>query len=91
MIIPENKKHIVLQAEKDVLKIQKQYMDGLITDGERYNKVIDIWAQSTEKIATEMVNGISTEEVTAADGKKRKVESFNPIYMMADSGARGSG
>lgn len=91
MIIPENKKHIVLQAEKDVLKIQKQYMDGLITDGERYNKVIDIWAQSTEKIATEMVNGISTEDVTGADGKKRKVESFNPIYMMADSGARGSG
>jgi len=91
MIIPENKKHIVLQAEKDVLKIQKQYMDGLITDGERYNKVIDIWAQSTEKIATEMVNGISTEEVIGADGKKRRAESFNPIYMMADSGARGSG
>ncbi len=91
MIIPENKKNIVLQAEKDVLKIQKQYMDGLITDGERYNKVIDIWAQSTEKIATEMVNGISMEDVTGADGKKRTVESFNPIYMMADSGARGSG
>ncbi len=91
MIIPENKKNIVLQAEKDVLKIQKQYMDGLITDGERYNKVIDIWAQSTEKIANEMVNGISTEEVTGADGKKRRAESFNPIYMMADSGARGSG
>ncbi len=91
MIIPENKKNIVLQAEKDVLKIQKQYMDGLITDGERYNKVIDIWAQSTEKIATEMVNGISTEEVTGADGKKRRAESFNPIFMMADSGARGSG
>ncbi|MEN6620268.1 MAG: DNA-directed RNA polymerase subunit beta' [Smithella sp.] len=91
MIIPENKKNIVLQAEKDVLKIQKQYMDGLITDGERYNKVIDIWAQSTEKIATEMVTGISTEEATGADGKKRTVESFNPIYMMADSGARGSG
>src|SRR5271157_2329742 len=90
IIIPENKKHIVLQADKDVLKIQKQYMDGLITDGERYNKVIDIWAQSTEKIASEMLNGISTEEVASADGKKRKIESFNPIYMMADSGARGS-
>ncbi|MCK7476036.1 MAG: hypothetical protein MZV49_26845 [Rhodopseudomonas palustris] len=51
MIIPENKKEIVAQADKDVLKIQKQYMDGLITDGERYNKVIDIWAQATEKIA----------------------------------------
>jgi len=91
MIIPENKKNIVTQADKDVLKIQKQYMDGLITDGERYNKVIDIWAQSTEKIASEMLSGISMEEVISADGKKRKVESFNPIYMMADSGARGSG
>ncbi len=91
MIIPEHKKRIVLQADKDVLKIQKQYMDGLITDGERYNKVVDIWAQSTEKIASEMLKGISTEEVAAADGKKRKIESFNPIYMMADSGARGSG
>jgi DNA-directed RNA polymerase subunit beta' len=91
MIIPENKKAIVLQADKDVLKIQKQYMDGLITDGERYNKVIDIWAQATEKIASEMLTGISTEEVAGLDGKKRRIESFNPIYMMADSGARGSG
>jgi DNA-directed RNA polymerase subunit beta' len=91
MIIPENKKAIVLQADKDVLKIQKQYMDGLITDGERYNKVIDIWAQATEKIASEMLTGISTEEVVGAEGKKRRIESFNPIYMMADSGARGSG
>ncbi|PKN37634.1 MAG: DNA-directed RNA polymerase subunit beta' [Deltaproteobacteria bacterium HGW-Deltaproteobacteria-2] len=91
MIIPEQKKKIVLQADKDVFKIQRQYMDGLITDGERYNKVVDIWAQATEKIASEMLKGISTEEVAAADGKKRKIESFNPIYMMADSGARGSG
>ena len=91
MIIPDNKKNIVAQADKDVLEIQKQYMDGLITDGERYNKVIDIWAQATEKIASEMLTGISMEESVSADGKKRKVESFNPIYMMADSGARGSG
>jgi DNA-directed RNA polymerase subunit beta' len=91
MIIPENKKNIVAQADKDVLKIQKQYMDGLITDGERYNKVIDIWAQATEKIAAEMLTGISTEELAGPDGKKRRIESFNPIYMMADSGARGSG
>jgi len=90
MIIPENKKNIVAQADKDVLKIQKQYMDGLITDGERYNKVIDIWAQATEKIASEMLTGISTEEVAGAEGKRRRIESFNPIYMMADSGARGS-
>lgn len=90
MLIPENKKRIVSQADKDVLKIQKQYMDGLITDGERYNKVVDIWAQATEKIASEMLKGISTEEVSVTDGKKRQIESFNPIYMMADSGARGS-
>jgi DNA-directed RNA polymerase subunit beta' len=90
MIIPENKKEIVARADKDVLKIQKQYMDGLITDGERYNKVIDIWAQATENIAAEMLSGISTEEVVGKDGTKTRIGSFNPIFMMADSGARGS-
>ncbi len=87
--IPGNKKDILGRADRDVLEIQKQYMDGLITDGERYNKVIDIWAQATEKIASEMMGGIETEEQITAEGKKI-VESFNPIYMMADSGARGS-
>jgi DNA-directed RNA polymerase subunit beta' len=90
MVIPKNKKVIVDQADKDVLGIQKQYMDGLITYGERYNKVIDIWAQATEKIAVEMLGGIGSEEHLAADGTMVKDESFNPIYMMADSGARGS-
>ena len=90
MVIPANKKEIVARANRDVLKIQKQYMDGLITDGERYNKVIDIWAQATEKIASEMLSGIGTEEVEVPDGTKKKREGFNPIYMMADSGARGS-
>ena len=90
MVIPSNKKDIVAMADKDVLKIQKQYMDGLITDGERYNKVIDIWAQATEKIAGEMLTGIGSEESESPSGGKRKVESFNPIFMMADSGARGS-
>jgi DNA-directed RNA polymerase subunit beta' len=90
MVVPANKKDIVARADKDVLKIQKQYMDGLITDGERYNKVIDIWAQGTEKIAAEMLAGIGMEEIDEPGGTKRKVESFNPIYMMADSGARGS-
>ncbi|MDO9558354.1 MAG: DNA-directed RNA polymerase subunit beta' [Syntrophales bacterium] len=90
MVVPANKKDIVARADKDVLKIQKQYMDGLITDGERYNKVIDIWSQATEKIAAEMLTGISMEELDEVDGVKRKVESFNPIFMMADSGARGS-
>ncbi len=90
MIIPANKKEIVARADRDVLKIQKQYMDGLITDGERYNKVIDIWAQATENIAAEMLSGISTEEVVGKDGIKTRIGSFNPIFMMADSGARGS-
>ena len=90
MVIPENKKEIVAKADKDVLGIQKQYMEGLITYGERYNKVIDIWAQATEKIAVEMLGGIGMEEQVGPDGTRRRGESFNPIYMMADSGARGS-
>ncbi|MCK9389983.1 MAG: DNA-directed RNA polymerase subunit beta' [Syntrophales bacterium] len=90
MVVPGNKKEIVGRADKDVLKIQKQYMDGLITDGERYNKVIDIWAQATEKIAVEMMSGIATTEITTISGEKKRIDSFNPIFMMADSGARGS-
>ncbi|MBN2568277.1 MAG: DNA-directed RNA polymerase subunit beta', partial [Deltaproteobacteria bacterium] len=77
-------------AQKDVLEIQKQYMDGLITDGERYNKVIDIWAHATEKVANDMLRGIGTEELVSPDGTQKQVEAFNSIYMMADSGARGS-
>ena len=90
MMIPSSKKEIVAKADDDVLKIQKQYMDGLITDGERYNKVIDIWAQATEKVADEMLGAIGTKEIVGPDNKKIKIKSFNPIYMMADSGARGS-
>lgn len=90
MVVPASKKDIVAKADKDVLKIQKQYMEGLITDGERYNKVIDIWAQATEKIASEMMAGIKEEEVNDSPQLLQKRESFNPIYMMADSGARGS-
>jgi len=90
MIIPASKKDIVANADRNVLEMQKQYMDGLITDGERYNKVIDIWAQATEKVADEMLGVIGTEEIEMLDGEKVKKESFNPIYMMADSGARGS-
>ena len=90
MMIPSSKKEIVAKADEGVLEIQKQYMDGLITDGERYNKVIDIWAQATEKVAAEMLGAIGTKEVMGPDNKKIKIKSFNPIYMMADSGARGS-
>jgi len=90
MAIPESKSEIVDKAKKDVLEIQNQYMDGLITDGERYNKVIDIWAHATERVADEMLRDVGTEEVIGPDGRSVKTESFNPIYMMADSGARGS-
>ena len=90
MVIPEGKNDIVNRATDDVLEIQKQYMDGLITDGERYNKVIDIWAHATERVAEEMLGDIATDEVTNPSGETVRVESFNPIFMMADSGARGS-
>ncbi|MBN2569052.1 MAG: DNA-directed RNA polymerase subunit beta' [Deltaproteobacteria bacterium] len=90
MVIPKSKNQIVDKANRDVLEIQNQYMDGLITDGERYNKVIDIWAQATERVADEMLRDVGTEEVAGLDNQIVKTESFNPIYMMADSGARGS-
>lgn len=90
MVIPATKKDIVAKADAAVLEVQKQYMDGLITDGERYNKVIDIWAQATEKVANEMLKDISTEEIVGPNNERVRTESFNPIYMMADSGARGS-
>ena len=87
MVIPAGKEKIVSQANLDVKEIQKQYMDGLITDGERYNKVIDIWAQATEKVAAEMLRDIGMEK---SEEQASVGESFNPIFMMADSGARGS-
>ncbi len=90
MIIPESKKEIIEKARKEVLEIQNQYKEGLITDGERYNKVIDIWARANDDISERMMAGLRTETVKAKDGSEKKVESFNPIYMMADSGARGS-
>ena len=91
MHIPSKKAEMIREAEHEVIDVQKQYGDGLITQGERYNKVIDIWANVTEKIADEMMK-----ELGAEDGKKFSEEdlkerrSFNSIFMMADSGARGS-
>ena len=94
MIIPPKKAEFLDAAKKEVAEIQNQYLEGLITDGERYNKVIDIWAETTEKVASEMMTQISQEETTGinAEGKTetRKQPSFNAIYIMADSGARGS-
>ena len=94
MKIPPRKQEFLDYARKEVAEIENQYLEGLITDGERYNKVIDIWAEVTEKVAGEMMQQISQEEVQGEGpgGKKetRKQPSFNPIYIMADSGARGS-
>jgi DNA-directed RNA polymerase subunit beta' len=89
MYIPEAKKRLIGETEKQVEEIQQQYDEGLITDGERYNKVVDIWAQTADRVAKEMMANIETETMLV-DGKQIKTDSFNPIYIMADSGARGS-
>ncbi|MCB0391979.1 MAG: DNA-directed RNA polymerase subunit beta' [Bdellovibrionales bacterium] len=89
MIIPEEKKVLLSQAEAQVKEIQQQYDEGLITDGERYNKVVDIWAQTGDKVAKEMMSQIEREKIIV-DGKEVDSASFNPIFIMADSGARGS-
>src|SRR5512146_1292323 len=94
MVIPKKKGELLERATREVDDIQSQYTEGLITIGERYNKVIDIWAQVTEEVAQEMMGEIGTETATGVnrEGKReeRKQPSFNPIYIMADSGARGS-
>jgi DNA-directed RNA polymerase subunit beta' len=90
MLIPSNKGKLLQEAQQEIEKVQEQYTEGLITDGERYNKVIDIWAQVTENIAGVMLKELGSEEVMAPSGEKHTTESLNPIYIMADSGARGS-
>jgi DNA-directed RNA polymerase subunit beta' len=90
MVIPDQKMEILEAAEADVQKIKEQYSEGLLTEGERYNKVVDIWATVTENIADSMFKNIATKEVQTPDGKTHKVPSSNSIFMMADSGARGS-
>ncbi|HUH05192.1 MAG TPA: hypothetical protein VML75_24505 [Kofleriaceae bacterium] len=91
MAIPEVKPMLLGEAQKEVAEIEDQYTEGLITDGERYNKVVDIWAQVAESIAGEMMKAIGSADFTDGDtGKKRHAPSFNSIFIMADSGARGS-
>jgi len=90
MVTPTEKDEILRGAEDEVRNIQKQFASGLLTDGERYNKVVDIWTRTGEKVAKSMMDELGTDEVSDADGKKVHQESFNAIYMMADSGARGS-
>lgn len=90
MIIPKAKGSIIEKANAQVRELEDQYSQGWITDGEKYNKVIDIWAQATEEVANHMLQELGTEEFQDKDGKMSTIESFNPIYMMVDSGSRGS-
>ncbi len=90
MVIPEQKADILAKAETEVKEIEHQYTSGLVTNGERYNKVVDIWSRTNDQVAKAMMDKLGTEEITDADGKLARQTSFNSIYMMADSGARGS-
>ncbi|MDE2047659.1 MAG: DNA-directed RNA polymerase subunit beta' [Betaproteobacteria bacterium] len=90
MLIPQEKHGIIARSEKEVKEIQTQYAQGLVTQGERYNKVVDIWGNAGDEIAKVLMNHLKTEQTTDRHGKTVEQESFNSIYMMADSGARGS-
>ncbi len=90
MLVPKQKKDIIAASEKEVKEIEAQYTSGLVTQGERYNKVVDIWGRAGDQVAKAMMEQLGSEPVTTRDGKVTTQESFNAIYMMADSGARGS-
>jgi len=90
MKIPVEKKAILEEAEKEVTEIQQQYQSGLVTAGERYNKVVDIWSRTNERVAKAMMDGIGSDEVKNAKGDTIKEKSMNSLFIMADSGARGS-
>jgi len=90
MQIPGKKVELLGEAQKEVKEIEEQYRQGLVTQGERYNKVVDIWGRTGDKIAKAMMDELSKQKVLDRDGKEVDQESFNSIYMMADSGARGS-
>jgi len=90
MVIPDEKVEIIGEASAEVAEIQEQFQSGLVTAGERYNKVIDIWSAANERVAKAMMSNLSKEEVVNRDGETEEQNSFNSVYMMADSGARGS-
>jgi len=89
LVIPQQKTTLLADAENQVREIRNQYDEGLITDGERYNKVVDIWAQCADKVAKEMMSQLEKQNFVV-EGKSVESASFNPIFIMADSGARGS-
>ncbi len=90
MVVPESKSEILEAAELEVREIQDQFASGLVTNGERYNKVVDIWSRTNDQVAKAMMDKLGIETVETADGKTVEQPSFNSIFMMADSGARGS-
>ncbi|WP_029406729.1 DNA-directed RNA polymerase subunit beta' [Thiomicrorhabdus sp. Milos-T2] len=90
MLIPDSKAGIIDRAEAQVEEIQGQFSQGLVTEGERYNKVVDIWSHTNELVTKSMMEELQFETVTDAEGNDVKQTSFNSVYMMADSGARGS-
>ncbi|MBD8514671.1 DNA-directed RNA polymerase subunit beta' [Photobacterium sp. WH77] len=90
MVVPDAKYTKIAEAEAEVAEIQDQFQSGLVTAGERYNKVIDIWATANEQVAKAMMDNLSFDTVINREGKEEQQKSFNSVYMMADSGARGS-
>ncbi|MCX7120209.1 MAG: DNA-directed RNA polymerase subunit beta' [Gammaproteobacteria bacterium] len=90
LVVPDNKQELIEGAEDEVREIEQQFSSGLVTQGERYNKVIDIWSHANEQVAKAMMDKLATEMVTDAKGNQVQQTSFNSIYMMSDSGARGS-
>jgi DNA-directed RNA polymerase subunit beta' len=89
-VIPDEKVTIIAQANTEVEEIEAQFASGLVTQGEKYNKVIDIWSRANDLVAKAMMEGLSTEPVINKEGKEEQQESFNSVYVYADSGARGS-
>ena len=90
MKIPVNKEDFVEESERKAAEVDEQYSDGLITDGEKYNKIVDIWSKATDKITQEMMEEMSVDYVPDGKGQVQELKSFNSVYIMADSGARGS-
>ncbi|ACH82745.1 MULTISPECIES: DNA-directed RNA polymerase subunit beta' [Acidithiobacillus] len=90
MVTPLEKEGILARSEDEVKAIQAQYTSGLVTEGERYNKVVDIWSRATDEVAKAMMDRVSKDTVYLPDGSSVQQDSFNSIFMMADSGARGS-
>jgi DNA-directed RNA polymerase subunit beta' len=88
--IPSSKEKIIAQSEEEVKEIESQFSSGLVTQGEKYNKVVDIWSRANDLVAKAMMEVISTEEVSNSDGETETQSSFNSVFIMADSGARGS-